>query len=422
MVSNSSEQVDPPVFPVGLAAVAASAQRAGHDVRLINLVSAEEAAGRIEQAVDDFDPEVIGVTVRNIDDQTAENTRFLLEPVRQTVALCRAFSHAPIVVGGAGYSIFPESALTYLRADMGIRGEGEEAFVILLDKLARKAALADTPGLYLPGRGAQGPLRFTRDLDALPFPMPQDQPWMPESREGAVHWVPFQTRRGCPMDCSYCSTASIEGRVIRRHSPDRVVEALARYVEAGYRHFQFVDNTFNLPPSYAEALCDRIIQAGLDIRWLAIIYPIRIGERLAAKMAEAGCRGVSLGFECGSREILRKLNKKFSLADVWAASETFRRHRIRRMGFLLMGGPGETMETAEQSLTFMDSLELDSGKITLGIRIYPNTPLARTAVEEGLIAADDSLLTPRFYLNQNLADWLRQTVEAWVKDRPHWMI
>lgn len=72
------------------------------------------------------------------------------------------------------------------------------------------------------------------------------------------------------------------------------------------------------------------------------------------------------------------------------------------MGFLLLGGPGETQETVGESVAFAESLRLDQLRITVGIRIYPETPLAQLAVREGVIAAEDDLLFPRFYLTPGL--------------------
>jgi radical SAM superfamily enzyme YgiQ (UPF0313 family) len=224
------------------------------------------------------------------------------------------------------------------------------------------------------------------------------------------------------MDCNYCSTSTIEGRILRKQSPDYVVDVISRYVEAGYHRFQFVDNTFNLPQSYVEALCDKIITAGMDIKWISIIYPTKIDERLIEKMAQAGCVGVSLGSESGSNKILKKMNKKFRTKDVRRVSELFKKYGIRQMGFLLFGGPGEDKRSVEESLAFADSLNIETMKISIGIRTYPFTALARTAVEEGIIAPDDDLLFPKFYMTKGLEDWLRKTVDDCRKDRPHWMV
>jgi hypothetical protein len=94
---------------------------------------------------------------------------------------------------------------------------------------------------------------------------------------------------------------------------------------------------------------------------------------------------------------------------------------VHRMGFLLLGGPGETKESVEQSLIFADSLNLEMVKVSTGIRIYPHTAPARIAVEEGFISAEDDLLKPRFYLAKGLEDWLPETVKSWMAGRQNWV-
>jgi radical SAM superfamily enzyme YgiQ (UPF0313 family) len=175
---------------------------------LIDLM-AEDDRQTIKEAISSFRPDVIGISVRNIDDQNMERPRFLLDKVRRVVDDCRGVLDVPIILGGAGYSIFPESALNYLGADMGIQGEGEEAFLILLDRLHRGASLHGTPSLYLRGRGLQARRKFVMNLDDVPSP---DIPFPRGSASGEEIWMPVQTSRGCPMNCSYCSTPAIEGR------------------------------------------------------------------------------------------------------------------------------------------------------------------------------------------------------------------
>jgi radical SAM superfamily enzyme YgiQ (UPF0313 family) len=140
------------------------------------------------------------------------------------------------------------------------------------------------------------------------------------------------------------------------------------------------------------------------VTWRCILYPHEVSEELADAMAAAGCVEASLGFESGNEGVLRAMNKQFGPADVRRVSDLLRARGIRRDGFLLVGGPGETMASVEESVAFAHSLQLDSLKVTVGIRIYPGTPLAKTAVHEGIISPDDNLLRPRFYLARELKD------------------
>ncbi len=419
-ISSNTERINMPALPFGMGCVAEAARRAGHDVGMLDLMGSIDVRKTIEQVIAGYAPEVIGVSVRNIDDQKMEDTQFLLDKAKEIVADCRAFSRAPLVIGGAGYSVSPAAALNYLGADMGIQGEGEAAFLALLNRLESGARVDGVPGLYLPGKGLQGERSFIENLDTLPLPEPDL--WRPEYANDPDVWMPIQTRRGCSMDCSYCSTATIEGRRLRKRSAEAVVQWMGRHVEAGYKRFYFTDNLFNLPSSYAEALCGKMIEANLDIAWRCIVYPVRLEEGLVGAMAESGCKEVSLGFESGSNVILHAMNKKFKPEDVRQSADLFKKYGVRRMGFLLLGGPGETKDTVEESLKFADSLNLDMLKVSIGIRIYPETALAATAVREGLIPPDDPLLYPRFYVQRGMEDWLRRTVADWMAKRPNWIM
>ena len=113
-----------------------------------------------------------------------------------------------------------------------------------------------------------------------------------------------------------------------------------------------------------------------------------------------------MGFESGDNDMLQTLNKRFSTDDIRRTSRILADCGIRRMGFLMLGGPDETRESVVRSFDFVESLDLDALKITRGIRIYPYTRLAKIAVEDGMIRAGDDLLFPRFYMVEELKQWL----------------
>ena len=486
LISANTETISMPTLPLGFACVAAATQNAGHEVALLNLMFEGDPKVGVRNSIEDVRPDVIGISVRNIDDQNMLQPRFLLAPVKEVVASCRSFSHAPIILGGAGYSIFPGSALGYLGGGMGIQGEGETVFPLLVDRIGKGGEVADLPGIYLLGRhdlsktsrgasfprkrestshstdvgprlrggdvrssfrwaahegavrpsaqrlrasacrrasarrqatGREPPLRyFEENLDKLPLPEPDL--WIPPGASKRKLWVPVQSRRGCPLDCTFCSTSAIEGRAIRRRSPTHVVNWLRQLRKTGCRNFNFVDNIFNFPPDYAKDLCRQVIQEELGLHLWCLIYPKWIDAELVELMRQAGCSQISFGFESGSDRMLRSLNKQFNRHEVSAVSKMFAEAGIERMGFLLLGGPGETRDSVEESLSFADSLNLEALKITVGLRIYPQTPLARTALEEGVVEAEDDLLFPRFYLQPELRDWLPERVAAYKTSRP----
>jgi len=412
LISANTERINMPVPPLGLGLVATATRRAGHEVNFLDLLSEPEPDVAVQRAIELGSPQVIGISVRNIDDQDMQSRRFLLEPVKNLVSACRTGTDAAIVLGGAGYSMFPDAALAYLGADLGICGEGEVVFPALLARLQQGQDPSGLPGLHVAGSGCQAGQQFAPDLDCLP--LPNDSRWLTVEPTTPDLWVPVQARRGCAMDCTYCSTADIEGRAVRARSSQLVVEHIRQVTNAGFERFFFVDNTFNFPLSYAMDLCNRIAEERLNIAWRCILYPHRVPEDLVAAMAEAGCAEVSLGFESGSKGVLRALNKRFEPKEVRRISDLLAKHGIRRLGFLLLGGPGETKESVKESLAFADSLGLEMLKVTVGIRIYPRTPLAKIALEEGVISGADDLLFPRYYLRPELAGWILDMVPSQV--------
>jgi radical SAM superfamily enzyme YgiQ (UPF0313 family) len=408
LISANTERINMVTIPLGLGMVAASVRRAGHEVSFLDLLDEVDVAGAVRRAVCGFVPDAIGISVRNIDDQNREAPRFLLAQVAPVIGACRAASAAPVVVGGAGYSIFPDAALAYLGADYGVIGDGEEVLPALLACLDAGGDPSSIPGVRVAGRPPGLAPRHDETLDPLPLWDEALSAVAEPARDDL--WVPVQGRRGCPNDCSYCSTASVQGRAIRVREPALVVAHVARLVAAGYRRFYFVDNSFNIPQAYALELCRGLREIEPRPAWRCILYPHLVSEGLVRAMAEAGCAEVSLGFESGNVAVLREMNKRFTPDDVRAAADLLAAHGIRRMGFLLLGGPGETRATVEESLAFAASLQLESLRITVGIRIYPGTPLASRAVAEGMLAADDDLLTPRFYLAPGLEPWIHERV------------
>ncbi len=421
LISANTERLVEPVLPLGASLVAAAARRAGHQVLFLDLMPRADPEKDVAGALEHYRPDVIGLSVRNIDDQDMRSARFLLEPVRDLVSLVRRHSRAPIVLGGAGYSIYPESALAYLGADFGIQGEGEAAFPLLLNRLENRLPLDGTPGLIrAAAQGLSAPRSYENRLDR--FTLDRDLEVLAEALDKDEIWFPYQTRRGCPMDCSYCSTASIEGRRLRKRTPELAAREIFALAEKGIRRLQFVDNTFNIPEPYALRLCRELAPLGREISWRCIFYPWRVSEDLVQAMSRAGCREVTLGFESGSEAILRGMNKRYRPADVQETSRLFEDYGIRRLGMILLGAPGETLASVEQTLVFADSLNCELVAVTAGIRIYPSTQLAQVARAEGVIRPDDDLLYPRFYLATGLEARLPELLEAWTRDRPNWML
>jgi radical SAM superfamily enzyme YgiQ (UPF0313 family) len=213
--------------------------------------------------------------------------------------------------------------------------------------------------------------------------------------------VPIQTKRGCVFRCVYCTYLNVEGWGYRLRDPEAVVdemEALRR--TAGVRHFEFVDSTFNAPPRHATAVCESIVRRGLRVHLDTTNFtPANAPAELLAAMHRAGFRWLGITAESASDSVLDRLQKGFDAARVHAVARDVEAAGMGVLWIFLVGGPGETPETLEETLRFA-AWRLGRGDavyVTVGVRVYPGTTLQRIAVADGTVAPDDPLLVPTFY-------------------------
>ena len=228
-------------------------------------------------------------------------------------------------------------------------------------------------------------------------------------REGGQ--LGFETKRGCAAGCIYCADPVAKGRSVRLRPPAAVAEELAGLAERGILHLHTCDAEFNRPLEHALAVCEALIARGLGerLRWYAYCAPTPFPDALAGAMRRAGCAGINFGADSGDDGMLRRLGRDYHAADVRAAAETCRRHGIVSMIDLLLGGPGETAESVRRSLEFLRAAAPERIGLSVGVRIYPGTPLAALARREpaalrGPGAADGDFVRPTFYLAPALGE------------------
>lgn len=204
LISANQEEVNMAAWPLGAASVAAALRSAGHEAHLLDLLWRDDPLSACEAALRGFRPDIIGVSVRNIDDQRMKETTLYLDGVKSIIARCRELTAAPVVLGGAGYSIFPGSALAYCGGDLGLPGEGEASFPELVNRIIAGLDLRGPYLLHRRGSTPAGTRTFISNLDDYPLPDPGIVGLAPYRVDD--FWMPVQTRRGCSMACSYCST------------------------------------------------------------------------------------------------------------------------------------------------------------------------------------------------------------------------
>ena len=202
---------------------------------------------------------------------------------------------------------------------------------------------------------------------------------------------------------------------------EQVIDELdAMSEEAADAPIFFTAPIFNSPPSNAKNVCRGIIERGLDIRWTALIHPAFLDDELAELMQRSGCAAVSLACDSCSERMLKTLRKDITTEQLAAAIALLEKHGIRYLLTILFGGPGEDRETIDETLDFLRSKNPLLVSFALGIRLLPNTALAEMAVEQRLIAADDPLMEPKFYLSPGVEGWARDYLEAACAEHDNW--
>jgi len=440
LISANRESMPYPVFPLGVAYVESALTRAGHETAVfdVNCHEPRDVPGALAEAVVRFAPRVIGLSVRNIDNLTYPTSVSYLGDLLILVKICRAAAPGvPIILGGSGYSLFPEEALEALDADVGLIGEGEGRIAALVQALVEQVGNLSDPTTAGPPRQVAnlshigGVVYRTKDGIHRTRPAtPGELIFPPEpprrtgfnigfyERQGGMGNI--QTKRGCPCHCTYCTYPLLEGRSFESRPAESVaaeVEQLA--AEYGVEYLYVVDNYFNYPAEHAEAVCRALIAHRLAMPWSCFVHPAHLEARLLALMREAGGASVELGTDSGSAAMLESLQKEMTPDQVLAASRACREAGMAFAHYLLLGGPGETEDTLSETFDLMDRCEPTAVIIMCGIRIYPGTPIERQAREEGLLAPGESLLEPKFYISPAVRSNLLERVADEATLRPN---
>jgi radical SAM superfamily enzyme YgiQ (UPF0313 family) len=424
LISANTELIPDPVYPIGAAAVGAAARRAGHEVEAIDLCFAEDRRAIVIDAIRDYAPRAVGLSLRNLDNSAYPENSSYIDDYRDLVSWVREATDAPIILGGAGFTVMPTTILEELHADYGVSGEGELAFPWLLGEIERGDDVRSSAAFAcqrVNGGVLVSPNARIKDLAAAGLP---DRDLFDVRRyydRGGCANV--QTKRGCCFDCVFCSYPLIEGTKVRVRSASQVVdevETLRRRYDV--RHIFFVDNIFNFPLPHAKRVCEEIRTRGLDVEWSGYLNPKFVDEELVKTMAASGCKGVEFGTDSGAATMIANLRKEFDADDLRRASALCRDHGIKFAHSLIFGGPGETVESVEETLALMDELKPTAVIAFVGIRVLPGTGMVEAALRDGQIDADDNLLHPKFYVAPSLGERLIDVIERHAASHSNWIV
>lgn len=406
-----------PVYPIGLDHVAASIH-GRHQVRIEDLNVLDDLGG-LADSIRGFDPNLIGISLRNIDNTDTTDPVGFIGGYRAVVSTVRQASNAPVVLGGSGFTLFPRRVLAELGADFGIIGEGER-LNRLIDALEAGQHPKGLPGVITP------------DAEAIIFPEPWTGKRKPHPEHPSAHqrWylkhgamLNLQTKRGCPFRCIYCTYPLIEGRKLRLVAPaDAAKTALALEAE-GARYLYITDSSFNADIDHSLEVARAFRRAGLTIPWGAFFTPLPMPDGYFETLANAGLKHVEFGTDSLSNTVLRAYGKPFTVDQVIAVHEAALAAGRHVAHYFLLGGPGETRQTLEETLAHIDTLRKTVLFLFCGMRVYPHTALFHRCADKGHLQAGTDLLEPVFYHGGKVDDdTIRHRVKEKAAGRANWVV
>ncbi|MBM4429214.1 MAG: radical SAM protein [Chloroflexi bacterium] len=375
--------------PLGLAYLAAVLEADGHQVRIFDLgLEPDRSLADDVQRISTFDPQVIGIT----------SMTNLYHSAMETATLLKAQLGRPIIIGGPHATVYPERVLRESPViDYVVRGEGEETFRELVEALDGNSRVPSaTLGRRFPDLGRINGLSYRLrgevvsnpdrvligDLDALPFPArhlfdlqryglrtPSGQPM-----------VTILSSRGCPYNCGYCFKG-IVGRTYRQRSPGNIIAELRQVMDQyRIRNFYFIDDLFTLDVRRLQAITDQLINEKLDIRWQCLGRVDRVTAEILQKMYAAGCRRIHFGIESGNQQVLDRISKGIRLQQVRQAVRWAQDAGISVKGYFMLGLPGDTEETMQQTIDLAAELNMEETMFSL------TTPFPGTRLWDELVA------------------------------------
>ena len=360
-----------PSPPLGVGYLAAAMERADIEVRVLDTVVTKYSKPKLETVMNDFQPDIVGATSVTMTFDSA---------IEGIVDAKHIDPSVKTAMGGAHVSFCAAKTMRkYPELDLVGRGEGEEMILELCRAVEKDAGYGSISGLVWRDGDRivdNGPRAGWMDVKTLPLPA---RHLTPLTRYRAIGTpISMTTSRGCPFQCIFCVGRQMVGSKIRWREAQSVVDEMELLAERGFVQINLADDLFTARKRHAYAVCDEIQRRGLDIPWTSFANVNTVDVPLLKRMQEAGCLTVSFGLESGNQEILKTVKKGTKIHKILAAVEACNEAGVLPHGSFIVGLPGETDATIQESIAF--SKKLKSMGAQTGFHML--APFPGTAVAE----------------------------------------
>jgi len=398
--------------PLGLAFVAAALEEAGIEVRITDMVTHPLDYARLETLLDEYQPQIVGTTSVTMTFHSA------IRALRDVKAIDPDIL---TVMGGPHVTFTPKETLAQVpELDLIVMGEGDVTIVELVEAFRSGRDWGTVRGLAY--RGAGGNVEITPAQDVVDVnELPQAaRHLLPLGRYRALKMpISITTARGCPFPCIFCSARDMAGAKIRNRDAKMVVDELEDLAGLGFHQINIADDLFTGRKKHCLAVCDEIIARGLKITWSCYSRVDTINPDLLNRMREAGCRTMAFGIESANEEMLKRVRKGITIPKTIQAVKMCLAAAIDPHCSFILGLPGETQGTLQETLAFCEKLK----EMGASYGIHLLAPFPGTAVREQMETFDLKVLTDdwsQYHANRAIvetssvsAEQLNAIVDEW---------
>jgi radical SAM superfamily enzyme YgiQ (UPF0313 family) len=368
-----------PSPPLGICYVAAACEKAGAQVQLFDFIISEYRPEKLKQMLDTFKPDVVGTTSVTMN---FKNAAEILKKVKFF------YPHIITIMGGPHVSFDYDAVLRHIQEiDIIVIGEAEKTLLNLIPRIKNRDTWQTIPGIAFYDKNCVVVTKtqtLIENLDELPLPA-RHLLNIPK-----YHTLGFPisiiTSRGCPNQCIFCQGRRMVGQKVRYRSMEKVVDEIEMLMKMGFDLINIADDLFTVNKARVIRFCQIIKERNLSFVWSAFSRVNTVDAEILEVMKSAGCYAVSFGIESGNTEMLKRIRKGITLDQAKHAVKLCKAVNIRTHASFMVGLPGETQQTLNDSFAFAESLDIEYGFHFLA-------PFPGTSLREKIETYDLEILT-----------------------------
>jgi anaerobic magnesium-protoporphyrin IX monomethyl ester cyclase len=368
--------------------IATILQAAGYETRFIDASAERMSIEDVKAVVDEYRVVISSTSSMTI----GEDAAYLAELKRVNPALIT-------ILYGSHATFMPKHTLGKDGVDIAIQRDPTNVIEELVTSIIEGqewqslvgVAYCNSQGDVVVNESSNGRAK-DKNFNTLPM---IDTDFLPENVDyfnPLVRRLPYITvssSAGCPALCEFCTAPFFHGTKLRMRTAENTVDEMAHFVSKGFKEIYFRDETFTASRKRVVDICHLILEQGLDVTWICNARIGTLDEELLQLMMRAGCHTIKIGVESGNQKILDRVVKGIRVEDTVSTFKILNKVGMKSHGHFMLGMPGETMETACDTIEF--ARKICPTTATFGVcEPYPGTPLYDEVVKKAPELRDGS--------------------------------